>query len=112
MIRFAPLFVAAAAFVTAPAIAATYSAKPAIQPEASRIIARDISWACGPAACLGSTEESRPAVLCQGLAKRAGRLENFVANGRAFGSAELAKCNLSAKGGAGSTPSLANANAN
>lgn len=112
MTRFASLFVGSLVLGATPAIAATYSAKPAVQPEASRVIARDISWTCGPAACLGSTEGSRPAVLCQGLAKRAGRLENFVANGRAFGSAELAKCNLSAKGGATSSPSLANANAN
>lgn len=112
MTRFASLFVAAAAFIAAPAISATYSAKPATQPEASRIIARDISWTCGPDACLGSTAESRPAVLCQGLAKRTGRLDSFVANGRAFGSAELAKCNLSAKGGATASGSLANASAN
>ena len=110
MTRFTPLIVAAAAFVATPAIAATYSAKPAVQPEASRIIARDISWICGPDACQGSTAESRPAVLCQGLAKRAGRLTSFVANGSAFGSAELDKCNASAKGGAESSPSLANAN--
>ena len=110
MTRFASLILAVAAVVGTPAIAATYSAKPAIQPESSRIIARDISWACGPAACLGSTAESRPAVLCQGLAKRAGRLTSFVANGRAFGSAELDQCNASAKGSAASSPSLANAN--
>ena len=110
MTRFASLILAAAAFVAAPALAATYSAKPATQPEASRIIARDISWACGPAACLGSTAESRPAVLCQGLAKRAGRLTSFVANGRAFGSAELDQCNASAKAGPAADGSLANAN--
>ena len=109
MTRFAPLFVAAAAFFAAPAVSATYSAKPATQPEASRIIARDISWACGPDACLGSTAESRPAVLCQGLAKRAGRLTSFVANSRAFGSAELDQCNASAKAGPAADGSLANA---
>ena len=110
MNRFATLIFAAAAFVGTPAMAATYSAKPATQPEASRIIARDISWACGPDACQGSTEESRPAVLCQGLAKRAGQLTNFVANGRAFGEAELAKCNAFAKDGATSAPAQAAAN--
>ena len=110
MTRFAPLIVAAAALVAAPATAATYSAKPAIQPEASRIIARDISWICGPDACQGSTAESRPAVLCQGLAKRAGQLTSFVANGRAFGETELAKCNLSAKAGTTSAPTQAVAN--
>jgi hypothetical protein len=112
MSRFASLIVAAAALVASPALAATYSAKPAAKTEAGRIIARDISWTCGPDACQGSTEESRPAVLCQGLAKRAGRLESFIANGRAFGSAELDKCNASAKRGPATPASVATANAN
>jgi len=101
-----------AAFGAVPAAAANYSAKPAVQPEASRIIVRDISWRCGPDACQGSTEESRPAVLCQGLAKRAGQLTSFVADGRAFGAAELTKCNLSAKGGAPAAGATASASAN
>ena len=57
----------------------------------------------GPAAadaCQGSTDASRPLVLCQDLAKRAGRLESFIADGRALGAAELDKCNASAKDGA------------
>jgi len=37
-------------------------------------------------------------VLCQSLAKRAGRIESFVADGRAFTAAELDRCNASAKG--------------
>ncbi len=109
MIRFAAL-VAAAALTATPALAGTYSAKPVTASTAARIIARDISWTCGPDACQGSTEESRPVVLCQGLAKRAGRLSSFIANGRAFDAAELDKCNVSAKGGATTAPSLANAN--
>lgn len=103
MSRFATMILTAAAFVATPAVAATYSAKPAVAPETGRIIARDISWNCGPEACLGRTQESRPAVLCQGLAKRAGQLSNFTVDGRAFDASELAKCNLSAKGGAGSS---------
>lgn len=110
MSRFATLIAAAAAVVAAPAVAGTYSAKPVAQPEASRIIARDISWTCGPDACLGNTAESRPAVLCQGLAKRAGQLSSFVADGRAFSEAELAKCNLSAKGSGSSAPVQSAAN--
>lgn len=110
MTRFATLFAAIAMLVITPATAGNYSAKPLVQPEASRIIARDINWVCGPAACLGHSEESRPAVLCQDLAKRAGRLESFVANGRGFSSAELAKCNASAKGGAPATTATASAN--
>ena len=97
MTRILSLLAAAAVVVGTPAAAATYSAKPAVQPEAARIIARDISWNCASTTCLGSTQESRPAILCEGLAKRAGRLESFAADGRAFGQAELAKCNASAK---------------
>ena len=110
MTRVATLVFAAASLVASPALATTYSAKPATAQAPSRIIASNISWACGADACRASTEESRPAILCQGLAKRAGRLDSFVANGRAFGAAELAKCNASAKGGASSGGTAANAN--
>ena len=109
MIRF-PTLIAAVALAAAPAFASTYSAKPVTTPDSARIIARDISWTCGPDACQGRTAESRPAILCQGLAKRAGPLTSFVADGRAFGAGELAKCNASAKGGARSGEALANAN--
>ena len=88
----------------APVAAATYSAKP-VAPTTERIIARDIVWNCGPAACHGSTEDSRPAVLCQSLAKKAGRLESFAVNGRAFAAAELDRCNAAA--GAKSNSALA-----
>lgn len=106
MARFAALI--ALSLIAAPAAAGTYAAKPAAVPTQGRIIARDIAWTCNADACRGSTEESRPQILCQGLAKRAGRLENFVANGRAFGPTELAQCNTAAK--AGGTTTLATAN--
>ena len=80
----------------APAMAANYSAKPAA-PAAGRFIARDIVWNCGPTACEGATNESRPAVLCQSLAKHAGRIDSFIVDGREFGAAELDKCNAAAK---------------
>jgi hypothetical protein len=99
MNRFAAIFTAAA-LLAAPAMAGSYSAKPIAAPAATKIIGKDISWICGPDACQGSTEASRPLVLCQDLAKRAGRLESFVANGRALSAAELDKCNASAKSGA------------
>jgi hypothetical protein len=82
--------------LAAPAAAANYSAKLAT-PANGRIIARDISWACGADACQGATVESRPAVLCEGLAKRAGRIDSFLVDGRAFSAAEIAKCNAAAK---------------
>ena len=82
--------------LAAPAAAANYSAKLAT-PANGRIIARDISWACGADACQGATLESRPAVLCEGLAKRAGRIDSFLVDGRAFSAAEIVKCNAAAK---------------
>src|SRR5687768_15570595 len=93
MVHRLPLVLAAVCLLPGAAAAATYSAKPVVSPAAKRIVARDISWACGPAACLGSSEESRPLVLCQGLAKKAGVLEHFTVNGRALAAAELASCN-------------------
>ena len=86
----------AIALAAAPAAAASYSAT-LTQPLTSKFIARDIVWSCGPAACQGATDESRPAVLCQGLAKRAGRIDTFLVNGRALAGPDLDKCNASAK---------------
>ena len=95
MIRSAT-FLLALGLASAPAVAATYSATLA-SPASGRLIARDIVWSCGAAACQGATEDSRPAVLCQSLAKRAGRVEAFLVDGRAFTAQELDRCNASAK---------------
>jgi len=92
-------FLVGMAVAAAPAVASTYSATLAT-PTAGRLIARDISWNCGADACQGATEESRPAVLCQGLAKRAGKIDSFLVDGRALSAAELDKCNASAKAAA------------
>ena len=99
---------AALAFVGAPAAAsaASYSGVPVTRAAQQRIIASDISWACGADACQGSSDESRPLVLCQDLAARTGRLASFVADGRAFNAAELDRCNSRARG----TAPLARAN--
>ena len=86
----------AAGLASAPAFSATYAAKPAV-PTTERYVARDIVWNCAAAACQGVTGESRPAVLCQSLAKHAGRIESFAVDGRAFAPAELDKCNAAAK---------------
>lgn len=95
MIRSLSLLVALVSFA-APAAAASYSAMLAT-PASGRIVGRDISWNCGAAACQGATAESRPLVLCESLAKRAGRVQAFLVDGRAFTAAELERCNASAK---------------
>lgn len=94
MLRSLVLFSAIA--VAAPATAAIYSAKPAA-PTAERLVTRDIVWACASGACQGSSDESRPAVQCQALAKRSGRLDSFTVDGRPFDAATLERCNASAK---------------
>jgi hypothetical protein len=90
------LVVSALAILAAPAAAANYSAKLA-SPAPGHVIARDMNWSCASDTCQGATDESRPAVLCQALAKQAGRVENFLVDGRAFSDAELARCNISAR---------------
>ena len=90
------LAVSAFAFTPTAAGAASYSAKPSV-PVSDRIVARDIIWNCGPDACEGATAESRPVVLCEGLAKRAGRIDSFLVDGRAIAPADLDRCNAAAK---------------
>jgi hypothetical protein len=90
------LALASLVLIAAPASAASYSATLST-PTSARFIARDIVWNCGPAACQGATDESRPAVLCQSLAKQAGHVDSFLVDGRALAAAELDRCNASAK---------------
>jgi hypothetical protein len=92
-------FLIGLSLAAAPAVAANYSATLTV-PTSGRFIARDITWNCGGAACQGATEESRPVVLCQSLAKRAGQVEIFLVDGRALTGAELERCNASAKAAA------------
>jgi len=105
MTRFAAL-IAASVLAAAPAAAATYSAKPIAAPAHSKIIGKDISWTYADGSFHGSTEASRPQIICQDLAKRAGRLESFVADGQALATADLDKCNAKA----GAPTALAKAN--
>lgn len=105
MIARIALALSAFMFLPATAGAATYSAKPAIAGAPTRIIARDVTWKCGPALCLGSTDYGRPVVLCQALARQVGRIETFVVDGQALPVAVLDQCNSAAP--AAPVPSLA-----
>jgi len=87
-----------AALAAAPAFATNYSASPATD-VGTKIVARQLVWTCDAGACRGATSESRPVIVCQSLAKKAGRLESFTADGRAFSAAELDRCNAAAKDG-------------
>jgi hypothetical protein len=94
------LTISALLIAAAPAAASTYSAT-LTTPTNERIIARDIVWNCGSGTCQGATDESRPAVICQSLARHSGKVAGFLADGRAFTPAELDKCNAAAKSDSG-----------
>jgi hypothetical protein len=97
----------ALAFLAAPAAAATYSATTSSTAPA-KVAVRDILWTCASGTCSGSTQNSRPLVLCQGLAKQAGPIVSFTVNGRAISGEELQRCNASARH-ADRTSAVANA---
>ena len=97
-------FLFAALLAGSAAAASTYSAT-LETPTSARFITRDISWNCAGATCNGATDESRPLVLCESLAKRAGPVRTFLVDGRAVASADLERCNASAKAAAGASPS-------
>jgi hypothetical protein len=90
------LMLMSALSLAAPASAATYAGKPAAAADEAKFVARSIVWTLANGSYRGQTEESRPLVLCQSLAKRAGRLESFTVNGKAIAEADLAKCNAAA----------------
>jgi hypothetical protein len=98
----------AALAIAAPASAATYSGKPVVAGTQAKFVGRDIVWSLAGGNYQGRTDESRPLVLCQSLAKRAGQLESFTVNGKPFADSDLAKCNAVAP--QSSAPALAEAN--
>lgn len=105
MVRFASMIAALA--LTSPALAGSYSATPAAKgQQPAKVVTRDVAWTLKGGAFVGRTDQSRPVVLCQGLAKKVGPLSSFTVDGRALPAAELAKCNGVAAGG----QAVANAN--
>ena len=84
---------AAALVLAGPAVAGTYSAVPQGSVKPTKVVTRDLAWTLKGNAFVGRTEESRPLVLCQALAKKVGPLASFTVDGRALGAADLAKCN-------------------
>ncbi|WP_246104831.1 CC_3452 family protein [Sphingomonas xanthus] len=96
MTRF--LFVAAASLFATPALASSYSATLGTTSTTPRIMGKDIAWSCDAGRCTGKTETSRPVVLCQDLARRAGTVARFLVDGRPLDSERLGQCNAVAKG--------------
>ena len=97
MIRSASLI--AAVLLASPAVAGRYTATPIAPGQPTQVVTRDVAWSLKGGAFVGHTDQSRPAVLCQGLAKKVGTLSSFTVDGRPLGAAELSKCNGVAAGG-------------
>jgi hypothetical protein len=95
-----------AALLAAPAVAGSYSATPVAKSQPAQVVTRDVAWSFKGGTFVGRTDQSRPLVLCQGLAKKVGALASFAVDGRPLAAAELAKCNGRAAGG----QAVANAN--
>lgn len=87
-------FAAATALTPANAAGgAYYRAELASPAPAAKFVARDIVWSCDGAACGAGRGSSRPLLICAGLAKKAGEVKSFVADGKALEADDLARCN-------------------
>ena len=80
----------------AAASASNYSASLASAPTGN-LVARDVLWSCAGGTCSGATDYSRPLVVCQSLARKAGPIAAFRVDGQALAAAELDRCNAAAK---------------
>ncbi len=98
MLRTALLAVAAFA-VSAPAFAQApvYRAVPVQVAEAGSLIVGDTLWRCGAEGCSTAKATARPAIVCEQVAKKVGKLDSFVVNGTAFDETALGKCNAKAR---------------
>lgn len=87
------------AFLSAPALAAgPFQADLTARPAQARFVARDSIWRCVETACVSTNRTStRPAIVCSTLARQAGVLRSFRAEGRAFAPEELHICNARAR---------------
>ena len=59
----------------------------------AKFVARDVVWVCDGANCGAGRGTSRPLLICTGLAKKAGEVKSFVADGKALEADDLARCN-------------------
>ena len=96
----AALVTSALLLATAPGHASTggyYGATPVAPSAASRLVVRDTLWKCGESGCEATARSnSRPAIVCQLLAREVGTLAAFRAGTETFDADALAKCNAKA----------------
>ncbi len=91
-----------------------YVATPAAAPTKSVLMTRDTAWQVRDGAYVTANAPMREMAACQLVARSAGALTGFSANGQAFDAAQLHTCNAKAKGGktvvakSDATPATAN----
>jgi len=89
------LFGAAAGHAQAPS--GYYVATPAAQPTKTSLMTHETVWRLSDTAYVADKAPEREAILCQLVARDAGKLSGFSAGGQAFDADALAKCNAHAK---------------
>ncbi|HEY8604050.1 CC_3452 family protein [Tsuneonella suprasediminis] len=57
------------------------------------VVAGGVAWHCAETACTADRATSRPEIVCARLAKKAGDVTSFSADGKALDEAKLARCN-------------------
>ncbi len=78
--------------------AAAYRLVPATAlPTPKTVLVSDTLWHCNIDSCTANQSTSRPTIICAQAARKVGKIESFFANGTAFDSNQLAKCNAKAK---------------
>jgi hypothetical protein len=70
-----------------------YSAELANPSATGKFVAKGVVWSCEGVNCGAGRGTSRPAIICAGLAREAGEVKSFVANGKALEAEDLARCN-------------------
>jgi hypothetical protein len=77
----------------------TYIATPAAAPTKTVLMTRDLAWRARDGAYVTQNSTMREMFACQLVARSAGALTSFNANGQSFDTAQLDACNAKAKGG-------------
>ncbi|HMO73720.1 MAG TPA: hypothetical protein PKD99_06980 [Sphingopyxis sp.] len=72
---------------------AYYRAELAAPAPKGKFVSRGVVWSCAGNSCVAGRGTSRPLIMCAGLAKDAGAVTAFIADGKALEADELARCN-------------------
>ncbi|MBT2188970.1 CC_3452 family protein [Sphingobium nicotianae] len=62
-----------------------------------QFVAHGLLWRCASARCTAPAANSRPAIVCEAVAKAVGPLATFASGGDPFDGEALARCNAAAR---------------